>query len=144
MDKETQSDADSPESAASPDQGLVEEAQALIADYRALAGGHLRLAALEAREAGESLIKMIITGIVTGGFLVLAWVSLMAALTFAVVEQGWLPASLTLLFIGVAHLVLVLVGIALVRRQGRGLLFSALVRDLDPRKSTASQPGSKE
>lgn len=143
MDKQSQSDADSQESAASPSDGLIEEAQALIADYRALASDHVRLAALETRQAGESLIKMVITGVVTGGLLVLTWVGLVTALVFAIVENGLLSASLTLLIVGLAHLALVLAGISLIRRQGRGLLFSALVRDLDPRR-TASQAGSDE
>lgn len=144
MDKQNQSGAGSQESASSLSDGLVKEAQALIADYRALASQHLRLAALETRQAGESLIKMVITGVVTGGLLVLTWFSLMAALVFAVVEQGWLSASLCLLIVGLVHFLLVLAGISLIRRQGRGLLFSALVRNLNPRKSTTAQAGSDE
>lgn len=144
MDKQAPNDADSQESAADISQGLVDEAQALIADYRALARDHVRVAALETRQAGESLVKMIMTGVIAGGLLVLMWLSFMAALTFAVVEQGWLSASVTLLLIGAAHFVLVLGGIALIRRQGRGLLFSALVRSLDPRKPKPSQTGSDE
>lgn len=141
MDTQNHSEADSQESAASLSDGLAEEAQALIADYRTLASDHVRLAALEARQAGESLVKMVIIGVMTGGLLVLTWLCLVAALVFTIVEHGVLSASLTLLIVGLVHLALVLVGISQIRRKGRGLLFSALVRDLDPRKT---QAGSSE
>lgn len=129
--------ADSPESAAPPresgiGEGVFKEAQALIGEYRSLARDHLKLAAIETRQAGESAVRMVITGVVAGGVAFIAWASLVAALVAWVVESNWLNISMTLLITGLVHIA-GLIGLAFViRKQGRGLLFSAIVRDLDP------------
>lgn len=115
------------------DQGLLHEAKALFDEYRKLGRDHIRLAALETRQAGESVVRMVISGVVAGGVAFIGWASLVGAMVAVIVEQGWLSVSMTLLLTGILHMV-ALFGLAqFIRRQGRGLLFSAIVRDFDPR-----------
>lgn len=134
-------EADSTESASASafdnqsgiDQGLLHEAKALFDEYRKLGRDHIRLAALETRQAGESVVRMVISGVVAGGVAFIGWASLVGAMVAVIVEQGWLSVSMTLLLTGILHMV-ALFGLAqFIRRQGRGLLFSAIVRDFDPR-----------
>ncbi|MCC5880905.1 MAG: phage holin family protein [Idiomarina sp.] len=114
-------------------EGLLLEAKALFDEYRRLGREHIRLAALETRQAGESAVRMVISGVVAGGVAFIAWASLVGAMVAAVVEQGWLSVSLTLLLTGILHVGMLLVLAYVIRKQGRGLLFSAIVRDFDPR-----------
>lgn len=113
--------------------GLITEVKALIDEYRKLARDHIRLAALETRQAGESVVRMVISGVVAGGVAFIGWASLIGAVVAFIVEQGWLSVSMTLLLCGIFHVIMVLVLSVVIRKQGRGLLLSAIVRDLDPR-----------
>lgn len=113
--------------------GLLREAKALYQEYRLLARDHLHLAALETRQAGETVVRMVATGIVAGGVAATAWVALVGALVAWVVENSWLKTSTCLLIIGLVHIVVVFILATVVRRQGRGLLFSAFTHELDPR-----------
>lgn len=160
--QQTGSHADSKESATNPDnqttqqakessglgQNLLTEAKALVNEYRKLARDHLRLAAIETRQAGESIVRMVISGVVAGGVAFIGWASLVGAAVAWIVEQGWLSVSLTLLICGVFHLVILLVLAYVIRKQGRGLLFSAIVHELDPRLtgevSESQKPASME
>ena len=113
--------------------GLLTEVRALIDEYRNLARDHIRLAALETRQAGESIVRMVISGVVAGGVAFIGWASLISALVAFVVESGWMSVSLTLLLCGLIHIVMVIVLAFVIRKQGRALLLSAVVREMDPR-----------
>lgn len=113
--------------------GLLTEIRALVDEYRKLARDHIRLAALETRQAGESAVRMVISGVLAGGIAFIGWASLISALVAFIVERGWMSVSLTLLLCGLIHFVMVVVLAFVIRKQGRGLLLSALVRELDPR-----------
>lgn len=112
--------------------GLFTEAKALIDEYRGLARDHLHLAALETRQAGESVVRMVATGIVAGGTALITWLCLLGAAIAVIVEQGWLSVSVTLLIVGLLHLLALLALARVIRKQGRGLLYSATVHQLDP------------
>lgn len=112
--------------------GLFTEVRALIDEYRALGRDHLRLAALETRQAGESVVRMVVTGIVAGGTALITWVCVLGAIIAVVVEQGWLNVSVTLLIAAILHLFALLMLAKAIRKQGRGLLYSATVHHLDP------------
>lgn len=114
-------------------QNLLTEAKALVDEYRKLARDHLRLAAIETRQAGESIVRMVISGVVAGGVAFIGWASLVGALVAWIVERGWLSVSVTLFICGIVHLAILLALAYVIRKQGRGLLFSAIVHDLDPR-----------
>lgn len=114
-------------------QGLLKEVRALIDEYRKLARDHIRLAALETRQAGESIVRMVVSGVVAGGVAFIGWASLIGALIAFIVESGWLSVSLTLLCCALVHVVMLLLLSRVIRKQGRGLLLSAIVRQLDPR-----------
>lgn len=115
------------------DAGLLREAKALFDEYRKLGRDHIRLAALEMQQAGESAVRMVISGVVAGGVAFIGWASLMGALIAVVVEQGWLSVSATLLVTGVIHILALFILAYVIRKQGRGLLLSSIVRDFDPR-----------
>lgn len=117
---------------ASMGQGLLREIKALADEYRKLARDHVRLAALETRQAGESIVRMVISGVVAGGVAVIAWASIVGAVVALIVERGWASVSLTLLLCGILHIVALLGLAVVIRKQGRGLLMSAIVHDLDP------------
>ncbi|RUO32131.1 hypothetical protein CWE12_03835 [Aliidiomarina sedimenti] len=113
--------------------GLLKEARAVIDEYRLLARDHIRLAALETRQAGESIVRMVVTGMVAGGVAAMTWIALVGAVVAFVVENNWLSASACLLITGLLHAVVVVMLAFVIRKQGRGLLFSAFVQELDPR-----------
>ena len=133
--------ADSTESASDPgfsnqsglDAGLLREAKALFDEYRKLGRDHIRLAAMETRQAGESAVRMVISGVIAGGVAFIGWASLVGALIAVVVEQGLLSVSLTLLVTGIIHILALFLLARIIRKQGRGLLMSSVVRDFDPR-----------
>ena len=58
------------------DPGLLASAEALWQDLRALGHDYLRLVALEAQRAGESLVSIVVFGIVVGLLVVSAWLGL--------------------------------------------------------------------
>ena len=110
--------------------GVLGEARLLIAEFRGLAHDHLQLASLEARQAGLSLAKMIGLGLLAIIFLLSAWLGLMGAATWYVVEQGLLPGSLTLALVAGLNLVLALLLGFFIYRQSNHLKFAATVRSL--------------
>jgi Putative Actinobacterial Holin-X, holin superfamily III len=65
--------------AASPP-SVLEDTQALLAELRGLGFDHLRLAALETQRAGESLVSMVMAGVMVAILLMAAWLGLLAAL----------------------------------------------------------------
>ena len=125
--------ADPAEEALTLGRGLLTEVRALVDEYRNLARDHIRLAALETRQAGESVVRMVISGVVAGGIAFIGWASLISALVALIVERGWMSVSLTLLLCGFIHFALVIVLAFVIRKQGRALLLSAIVREMDPR-----------
>jgi len=121
--------------------GAFEQAQSLWHALRGLTHGRLRLAALEAQRAGESLVAMIVAGLLLAILLGGAWLGLLAAAVLRLVEQGATPSSAVLLAValnGLATLVLC----ALIRQKSRYLRFPATLRSLQapPRKRRAPEP----
>lgn len=113
------------------DPGFVDNAVAAWNDLKALAHDHLELAALETKRAGESLVMIVVFGIVAAILLVTAWMGLVAALVL------WL-ATLDL-SVWLAVLIGVVVNLAAagglvfaIKARTTALRFPATVRALKP------------
>jgi uncharacterized membrane protein YqjE len=110
--------------------GLLDEFLLLGHELRATAHSHVRLAALETRQAGESLVSIIAMGLIAAGLVFSTWLALVAAVMLALVERGLMTASAASLLAMVANMLVALVLIAAIRRKSRSLLLSATVNSL--------------
>ena len=62
------------------------EARLLWHDLRGLAHDHFELAALETQRAGESLVAMVVAGMLVPGLLLSAWLGLLSAAVLALIS----------------------------------------------------------
>ena len=109
----------------------LEEAQSLWHELRELLHARLRLAALETRRAGESLVTMLIAGVMVAVLLIGAWLGLMVAVVLMLIEHGMVASTAILLAVAVNLLVaLLLCGV--IRRKSHYLQFPALLGSLKP------------
>jgi hypothetical protein len=141
-----QSPADPPTASDNPGRapGLLAEALLLGRDLKSAAHGQLRLAALETRHAGESLVAIIALGLLAAALAIGAWLALMAAGLMVLVERGVLTASAALLLGAVINVVLTLLSMVLIRSRSRALLLSATVDSLRPTPSPTPTQGTPE
>jgi uncharacterized membrane protein YqjE len=112
--------------------GVFEDAQALLFELRGLTHERFRLAALETRRAGISLVTMIIAGGIVAVLLVSVWLGLMAATVLWLVENDVVVASSAILFAVAFNLLLALILCSVIRRKSRYLQFPATLRSLQP------------
>ena len=111
--------------------GMLDNAAALWTDLKGLAHDHLELVTLEAKRAGESLVSMVVFGIVVAILVVSAWMGLVAALVLWLVALGLAPALAVL--IGVAINLAGAGGLVfLIKARTEALKFPATVRALKP------------
>lgn len=132
---------------ASPDKpgnspGFLDEFWLLGHELRAAAYSRVRLAALETRLAGESLISIIAMGLIAAALIFSTWLALIAAVMLALVERGLVNASTASLLAMAANILVAVVLIAAIRRKSRRLLFSATVNSLAPRPGDESEQES--
>ncbi|MEO7762306.1 MAG: phage holin family protein [Casimicrobiaceae bacterium] len=125
-----------------PTPGLLENTGALWNDLKGLAHDHLELAALEARRAGESLVSIVVYGVIVGVLAVSAWIGVVAALILWLIALGLAP-SLALLAGVLINLVGGVALIFAIRRQSKALRFPATVRALRPGRAAAAVPESQ-
>ena len=112
--------------------GVLQDVRSLARELRGLFHDQVGLAALETRQAGESLVWMVTLGVVVGGLLLSAWLGLLAVIVLALVERGVMGAGAALLVaVGANLLLAVLLGWA-IRRRLPHLQFPATVRSLTP------------
>ncbi len=121
------------------DGGLLSDVRTLWQEMLVLAHDHLRLAALETRLAGQSLVAMIAAGVMVALLVVSAWIGMIAAIVTAMVSSGLSISAAILLGVG-ANLVLALLLCVFIRSRSRHLLWSASLRSL----RTASSPANDE
>lgn len=122
--------------------GLLDEFCLLGHELRAVAYSQLRLAALETRQAGESLISIIAMGLIAAGLVFSTWLALVAAVMMALVERGLMTTSAASLLAMAVNMLFVLVLIAAIRRKSRRLLLSATVNSLAPPPPDISKAGT--
>lgn len=112
--------------------GLLETASLLERELRGVLHGHLVLAALETRKAGESLVWIVALGVVSACLLSTAWLALVGAATLTLVELTSLPLGGVLLMVAAVHGLAAGLMVVAIRRRSRNLLFPASVSRLAP------------
>jgi len=120
------------------DSTVLEEAQSLLHELRGLTHDRLWLAALETRRAGESLVSMIIAGVMVALLLSSAWLGLMAAGVLWLIENGVVARSAILLAVAL-NLQFTIFLCVVMRRKSRYLQFPATLRSLQ-----AKPPGRRD
>lgn len=108
-----------------------EDVQSLWYELLELLYARLQLAALETRRAGESLVTMIIAGVIVAVLLIGAWLGIMVAVVLMLIEQG-MVASTAILFAVAANLLIVLLLCGVIRRKSHYLQFPAILGSLKP------------
>lgn len=111
------------------DSKVLQEAQSLWHELRALLLNRLQLAVLETRRAGESLVTMIIAGVMVAVLLNGAWLGLMLAGVQILIEQGVVMSTAILLAVA-ANLFIALLLCGVIRRKSHYLQFPALLTSL--------------
>ncbi len=114
----------------SPD--LAEEVRGLGHELRGVVHDYARLAALETRRAGESLVKITAMGSLVAVLVCTAWLSVAGWVGIVLVENNVLNPGGALLSIAVANVLIAVVVIVVIRRESRHLLMSATVHFLKP------------
>ncbi|CAD6875515.1 phage holin family protein [Methylomonas fluvii] len=117
--------------APSNDVGMLEDIQLLWEDLQGLSHDRFRLAALETRRAGQSLITMVAAAVMLGLLLSAAWLGLQAAGVQWLIEHD-LRTSSAILFAVAFNLLLALSLLGLIRRRSRYLQFPATQHSLKP------------
>jgi len=114
------------------DSTVLEDVQSLWHDLLGLTHDHLLLAALETRHAGESLVSMMLAGIMVAFLLSSAWIGVMVAVVLGLVENGIAPSD-AIMLAAAFNLLLALILIVVIRRKSRSLQFPATLRSLQTR-----------
>lgn len=109
--------------------GVLDDAQSLWHELHGLAHDRLRLAALETRRAGESLVSMLMAGVMAAFLLSSAWLGLMVAAVLGLIENGVMAVSAIMLAV-VFNLLLALIFYRVMRRKSRYLQFPATLSSL--------------
>lgn len=109
----------------------LEDVQLLWYELRGLIYEHLQLAALETRRAGESLVTMIIAGVLVGLLLIGAWLGIIAAVVLILIEQGMVASAAILLAVAV-NLLIALLLCGVIRRKSHYLHYQHLLNSLKP------------
>ena len=111
--------------------GVLEDAQSLWHELHGLVHDRFRLAALETQRAGESLVAMIVAGVMLAVLLSGAWLGLMAAAVLGLVGHGVVASSAILLAVA-CNLLVALILCGVIRRKSRYLQYPATLRSLQP------------
>jgi hypothetical protein len=118
--------------------GLIDNAVALWDDLRSVAHDHLELAALEAKRAGQSLVAIVVYGVVIAILAVTAWMGIVTAAVLGLIQLGLNP-SLSVL-IGVAVNLAGAFGLVLLIKQAsQALRFPATVKALKPNTAKVAE-----
>ncbi len=111
--------------------GLLADAQLLWLELRGLSVDRIRLAALETQRAGDSLVFMIISGVMIAVLLITAWLGLLSVAVLVLIENGFNPDNVILLAVA-ATLLLTLILLGAIRSKRRFLQFPSTLRSLQP------------
>jgi uncharacterized membrane protein YqjE len=119
---------------------ILEDTQSLWHELHGLAYDRLRLATLETQRAGQSLVTMIISGVMIALFLSSAWMGLMVVVVVELIEKGVMASSAILLAVAV-NLMIALILFSVICLKARDLGFPATLRSL---KTDATQQAAGE
>ena len=137
-DREPPEQGTAPTADAPANAGLIDNAVALWGDLQAVAHDHLALAALEAKRAGQSLVAIVVYGVVIAILAVTAWIGIVAAGVLWLVQLG-LNASLAVLIGVVVNLAGVFGLVLLIKQASHALQFPATVNALKARPAQQSE-----
>ena len=113
------------------DSSVTDNIQSLWHELRELNFLHLRLAALEVRQAGNSLVVMIIAGVMVAILLSVAWLGFLAAVLLVLSRYEILTDNIALVSLAVAlNLLLVLILAGVIRSKSYYLRLPATLRSL--------------
>jgi hypothetical protein len=128
-----------PDGGETQDSGILADVGALWSEFQGLGYDHLQLAALETRRAGESLVAMLIAGVMLAVLLIGAWLGILAAAVLALIGQGVMASNAILLAVAV-NLLLVVFLAGVLRRKSRFLQWPALLHSLRPTPAKQRNP----
>lgn len=111
---------------------LLKEVSGLERELLAVAHDYIRLAGLETRRAGESLVIITALGSLVAVLVISAWLSLAGWAGTVLVNHNILSAGSVLLLTAVINILIALVVIAVIRHRSRDLLMSATVNFFKP------------
>ncbi|MDO9214164.1 MAG: phage holin family protein [Methylococcales bacterium] len=114
---------------------VLDDIQLLWYELQGLIYEYLQLAVLEARRAGESLVTMIIAGVMVAVLMIGAWLGLMVAAVLMMIEQG-MVASTAILLAVIVNLLIALLLCGVIRRKSHYLQFPALLGSVKPMPPT--------
>jgi large-conductance mechanosensitive channel len=90
------------------DSTVFEKAQLLVHELIELIHSRFRIAVLEARLAGKSLVFIITAGVMVGVLLSMAWLGLMAATVLKLIENGIIISYALLLAVALNFLLMLI------------------------------------
>lgn len=108
--------------------GLMDLAGSLGQDLQALIQDHLRLAALETRLAGESLVWILALGLLAACLVFTGWLALVSVGMIWLIERNVVSASGALLLVAAGHGVITLVLVVAIHRRSRYLMVPEKIR----------------
>lgn len=115
---------------------LLEDVQLLWQDLRELAHNHLKLATLEAKRAGRSLMSIAAAGVFMAVLLLMVWIGLMAAAVLALIESNMVGEMEAVLLITGVNLLIALMLFWFIRSKSRYLFFPETVNSLKNREDS--------
>lgn len=133
-------DATSSSNGARPEPGFLEEARLLERELRGVVHDHLSLAALEARQAGESLVRIVAMGIITACLMFSAWLALVSAVVLVLVRHSLVTAGSALILVFAVHCVVAMLLVGAIRRRSRHLMFPGTISRLKPASRSEPEP----
>lgn len=141
MDKDTTAYSHAPGQTGSCDDsvggsGVLDDTKALLHELLGLIHDHFRLTALETQRAGKSFVAMIMAAVMIAALLNGAWLGLLAASVFWLVENG-VAASRAILLAVALNLLLAVILFGVIRHKRRSLKFPATLRSLQPSPRSA-------
>ncbi|UOA10865.1 phage holin family protein [Methylobacter sp. S3L5C] len=113
--------------------GIFKDGQALWYELRGLILARFQLAILETQQAGNSLVTMLIAGVIIAILLGSAWLGLVAAAAVWLVENNVVMASSAILLAVALNLLLAIILCGVIRCKSRNLQFPATLRALEPK-----------
>jgi uncharacterized membrane protein YqjE len=131
-DEQSDHNGSTPSKASGREPGLLEVGRLLERELRGIVHDHLLLAALEARQAGESLVRIIVMGLITACLLSTAWLALVATVVIVLVQHSLMTTTTALMLVFAVHCLLAMLLVAAIRKRSRHLMFPATISRLEP------------
>ncbi len=110
--------------------GLLDEARSLFTEVRGLAQDRLKLAALETRLAGQSVVRMLIAGVVAAVMVISAWIALVGMGVVALVVYAGLSTVAALAIAAIANIAAAATLYFAIRKMSRNLAFPRTIGGL--------------